>query len=98
MAVLQDEEDDLPAVEVNFVAQANVPERLMRKDLKKGKHGPSIIRENKTVSSTYDATQRRLFVGMDQGEVLWWQLRSGSLSQEHVVGSHTVRATLPIIS
>jgi hypothetical protein len=89
--VLEDAEDDLPALEINLQMQVQVPECLMRKDLKKGSLGPSIIQENRIVSSAYDMELHRAFVGMENGEVIWWEVRQTSLSSHRELGNHAVR-------
>lgn len=105
MVQFKDDYDDAPAVEINHDMDIHVSEELMKRDMKKGKHGPSVIRENPIVSSMYDCGAQRLYVGMLQGDIIYWDLRlargSGisdakfrSHSAHRTVGRHAVRSCI----
>lgn len=94
MGVLQDQDDDPPALEIDLVAQADVGSDIMQRDLTKGQlHGPAVIKDNRTACSTYDARSGRLYAGMALGEVLFWQVKlaEGAFGPRRSVGEHAVR-------
>lgn len=103
MALFEDEDDDIPAIELDNLLTVEVVPELKKRDLKKGKHGPSIIRENPIVSSIYDAGTQRIYVGMSHGDVIYWDFRLAAVpgepelqvrshSAHRTVGQHAVRS------
>jgi hypothetical protein len=105
MVPYENDEDDYPAVEINHDMDIHVSDELMKRDMKNGKHGPTVIRDNPIVSSMYDCGAQRLYVGMIQGDIIYWDLRlargSGiadakfrAHSTHRTVGRHAVRSCI----
>jgi hypothetical protein len=91
---------DTPALEVELELELLVTEEMLKRDIKVGRHGPSLIRDNSVVSMIYEARTHRIFAGMQLGDILCWDLKypqrnNGNVlysaySQPKIIGQHAV--------
>lgn len=94
------EDDDAPALQLVHELTIAVPNDLKQRELRPGRHGPSLRQSNPIVSSLYEGDARRVFCGLQLGDIVFWQLRvgledgvetvQGHGSVRHV-GKHSVR-------
>lgn len=95
------EQAELPALEIECELSLRVPKELCRKKTATARHGPRMTRDNQIVSMVHDHHQQRIYVGMQLGEVLFWDLKrsnskdDGMFYSRHgslkLIGTHMVR-------
>lgn len=100
MACVEIENTDTPALLINHQLTAAVVDELRQRDLKKGKHGPSILQRNPISRTLYDHSTHRMYLGMKNGEIFFWEIRRRCLdtstpqisghSEHRMVGRHMV--------
>lgn len=93
-------EDEIPALEIDCELALHVCKGMCRKITAPGRHGPSVIRDNAIVTMIHDHHQQRIYVGMQLGEVMFWDLKRPNSkdvdmlycrhSSHKLVGSHAV--------
>lgn len=94
------EQADIPALEIECELSLHVSKDMCRKKTAAGRHGPSFTRDNDIVSMVHDQHQQRIYVGMQLGEVMFWDLKRPNSkdvdmlysrhSSHKLVGSHAV--------
>lgn len=87
-------EDDPPALDICQLGGVQPDADLMQRNTTKDKVlGPTIVRDNRITASVYNMALKRLFAGMDFGEVVFWDLQplTASFSTQRSVGNHMVR-------
>jgi hypothetical protein len=101
MANVEDVSADAPALQINHQLTAAVLDELRQRDLKKGNHGPSLVQKNPISSTLYDGSTHRMYIGMQNGEIFFWNIRRRCVdtsiaqisghSEHRMVGRHMVR-------
>jgi WD40 repeat protein len=91
---------DIPALEIHNELVLHVAKDMRRKRTATGRHGPCVSRDNPIVSMVHDQHQQRIYVGMQLGEVMFWDLKrpktkdTEALYNQHsshkLVGRHEV--------
>lgn len=87
-------EDDPPALEICALGKVQPDADMMQRNLTKGRVlGPTIVRDNRITASIYNTSMQRVFVGMDFGEILFWDVQPAraTFTSQRTVGSHAVR-------
>lgn len=95
-----DQDAEIPALEIDCELSLHVSKELCKKKTSAGRHGPSVTRDNDIVSMIHDQYQQRIYVGMQLGEVMFWDLKRPNNkdvdmfycrhSSHKLVGSHAV--------
>lgn len=98
---MTDMEDDEPAMEIERELSLRISPEMRTHTMRTGRHGPAVSRQNGVVCLTHDARLGRVYIGMQLGQVMFWDLRQSAAdvddklyrgcSSHKLVGQHLVR-------
>lgn len=94
-------EDDAPSMEIDMELSMRISPELRTHTTRTGRHGPAVSRENRIVCLIHDPQLHRVYIGMQLGQVLFWDMKQSGQgadtklytghSSHRLVGRHSVR-------
>lgn len=72
---VETEAAEIPALEIERELTLHVANDLRKQKTAPGRHGPCVSRDNPIVSMVHNQHQQRIYIGMQLGEVMFWDLK-----------------------
>lgn len=96
-------ENDAPALEIDVELSMDISPELRTHTTRSGRHGPAVSKENGISCLIHDCILCRIYIGMQLGQVLFWDMKSSAQGADsklytghschRLIGQHAVCPT-----